>query len=70
MNFWLRQKLKHKEINSQKRDKIRLKKMENIYLFILGFFGGAVCALAVVIAFYFLILAENKRLNKKHKIDY
>lgn len=44
--------------------------MENIYLFILGFFGGAVCAFAVVIAFYFLILAENKRLNKKHKIDY
>lgn len=44
--------------------------MENIYLFILGFFGGAGCALAVVIAFYFLTLAENKRLNKKHKIDY
>lgn len=34
--------------------------MENIYLFILGFFGGAVCALAVVAIFLFYIKTAYK----------
>lgn len=34
--------------------------MENIYLFILGFFGGAVCALAVVAIFLFYIKIAYK----------
>lgn len=38
--------------------------MENTYLFILGFFGGAVCALVVVAIFYIMDTLENKRLNK------
>ena len=38
--------------------------MENIYLFILGFFGEAVCALAVVTIFYITATLGSKRLNK------